>query len=83
MTLKLKQTHASTEVEYVRVDINQSNHTNELNFLFIDEREVKHPFYIKNKTDYTVKVTENEESFKVKPKESNPFVWSNLINNTH
>jgi len=68
---------------YIRVDITHIDHTSKLCFKMIDENRVKHPFYIQNRTPYNIKITENEESFKIKPKDANPFVWSDLIDNAH
>jgi hypothetical protein len=83
LSLRLKPENGAGEVEYIRVDINNSDYTHELVFKYIDEREVKHPFYIQNRTQYAVKITENEESFKVSPKDRSPFLWSDLIDNAH
>lgn len=44
---------------YVRIDTQQNKYTTLLNFSLIDDKKVKHPFYINNVTNYFVKITEN------------------------
>lgn len=68
---------------HIRIDMEQIKYKNILTFSYIDGEEVIYPFYINNATNYFVKITENGESFKVKPKKRIPFSWSNLIENTH
>jgi hypothetical protein len=68
---------------HIRIDMEQIRYKNILTFSYIDGERTKYPFYINNTTNYFVKITENGENFKVKPKTRIPFSWSNLIQNTH
>ena len=68
---------------HIRIDMEQVRYKNILTFSYIDGQQVKYPFYINNATNYFIKITENGESFKVRPKKRNPFSWSNLTDNSH